>query len=36
MMKKIDQQDALIQELTTRGKHEEKHDVLKHEDSKHS
>ena len=33
-MKKIDQQDVLIKEFTTRGTGEERHDILNHEDSK--
>ena len=36
MMKKIDQQDLLINEFTTRGTHEGCHDVLKPDDGKNA
>ena len=36
MMKKIEQQDLLINEMATRGTHEERHDVLKPDNGKNA
>ena len=36
MMAKIDQQDVLIKELTTKGTYDKPDDVLRHEDGAYS